>query len=65
MKRWLSRPPPGNILLAEIKYFHCNFGINMCLFDWLHDTIRHEDRIYGEDVFGGHGRPKILAIDKC
>ncbi|CAH1775221.1 unnamed protein product [Owenia fusiformis] len=38
------------------KYFHCNFGFNTKLFDWLHGTIRRTDRLYTEDTFGGQGK---------
>ncbi|KAL5010567.1 hypothetical protein ScPMuIL_012872 [Solemya velum] len=38
------------------RYFHCNFGFNSFLFDWLHGTLRRKDRVYGEDIFGGHGK---------
>lgn len=37
--------------------FHCNFGQHLMLFDRLHGTLRRTDRAYGEDVFGGRGRP--------
>ncbi|XP_063969345.1 uncharacterized protein LOC129281160 isoform X1 [Lytechinus pictus] len=37
------------------KYFHCNFGVNTMLFDKLHGTIRKEDRLYSETIFGGKG----------
>ncbi|XP_064595328.1 lathosterol oxidase-like [Liolophura sinensis] len=40
------------------RYFHCNFGANTKLFDWLHDTCRRKDRIYGEHIFGGRGKRK-------
>lgn len=40
------------------KYFHVNFGFNSYLFDWLHDTLDRSDRMYAEDIFGGHGKPK-------
>jgi len=38
------------------KYFHVNFGFNMKLWDWLHDTLRKTTRTYGEDVFWGKGK---------
>ncbi|KAK3106001.1 hypothetical protein FSP39_010589 [Pinctada imbricata] len=39
------------------RLFHVNFGFNSFLMDWLHDTLDKADREYGEDVFGGRGRP--------
>lgn len=38
------------------RYFHVNFGFNTYFFDWFHDTLRKENREYGEDVFGGRGK---------
>jgi len=38
------------------KYFHTNFGFNTKLWDWLHDTLRQETRVYGEDIFYGKGK---------
>jgi len=37
------------------KFFHCNFGQNTLWFDSFHDTLRTENRSYGEKIFGGHG----------
>ena len=39
------------------KYFHCNFGHNVMIFDRFHGTMRRKDRRYGEDVFYGKGAP--------
>lgn len=36
-------------------YFHCNYGHHTQVFDMVHGTVRRENRLYGEDVFGGHG----------
>lgn len=38
------------------KHFHVNFGFNTYFFDWFHDTLRKESRVYGEEVFGGRGK---------
>lgn len=38
------------------KYFHTNFGFNTKLWDWLHDTLRQETRVYGENIFYGKGQ---------
>lgn len=43
------------------RFFHCNFGFNMKLWDWMHDTLDRRDRIYAEDIFGGQGRPKTSS----
>ncbi|XP_077861419.1 lathosterol oxidase-like [Saccoglossus kowalevskii] len=40
------------------KYFHCNFGVNTKLFDWIHGTLRQPDRYYSEATFGGKGALK-------
>ncbi|XP_070545271.1 uncharacterized protein [Ptychodera flava] len=37
------------------QYFHCNYGFNTLLFDWLHGTLRRKDRFYSEKIFGGRG----------
>jgi sterol desaturase/sphingolipid hydroxylase (fatty acid hydroxylase superfamily) len=41
------------------RYFHVNFGFNSYFFDWFHDTLRKDDREYGEDIFGGKGKQPI------
>lgn len=46
-----------------LRYFHVNFGFNSYLFDWLHDTLRTDDRVYGEDIFGGKGQ-QLLSTKK-
>merc|ERR1712166_78887 len=38
------------------KYFHCNFGQHILLFDKICGTIRQETREYSEDIFGGKGK---------
>jgi len=38
------------------RYFHTNFGFNTKLWDWLHDTLRINTRVYGEDIFYGKGK---------
>ncbi|XP_054720239.1 putative methylsterol monooxygenase DDB_G0269788 [Uloborus diversus] len=38
------------------EFFHVNFGLNTKLFDYLHDTLRKEDRIYSENIFYGRGK---------
>lgn len=40
------------------KYFHCNFGQNLAIWDKFHDTFRKGDRQYGESIFGGRGVTK-------
>jgi len=40
------------------RYFHTNFGFNTKLWDWLHDTLRQDSRVYGEDIFYGKGKTK-------
>jgi len=39
------------------KYFHCNFGQHLTLWDKLHGTLRREGRIYNVSIFGGKGAP--------
>ena len=46
------------IVYNYFRYFHANFGFNLRLWDWLYGTLRRDDRIYGENIFGGKGRPK-------
>ncbi|KAJ8307455.1 hypothetical protein KUTeg_015539 [Tegillarca granosa] len=46
------------------RYFHCNFGFNSYLFDWMHGTLRVKEREYGEDIFGGFGRETTEKIKK-
>lgn len=46
------------------RYFHCNFGFNSYLFDWLHGTLRVKEREYGENIFGGFGRETTQKIKK-
>ena len=41
------------------RYFHVNFGFNSYFFDWFHDTLRKDDREYGEDIFDGKGKQPI------
>ncbi|XP_013397329.1 lathosterol oxidase-like [Lingula anatina] len=48
--------PPSTFHDNHHQYFHCNFGFNSLLFDWMFDTLRKEGRVYGEDIFGGRGR---------
>ncbi|CAC5412608.1 SC5DL [Mytilus coruscus] len=55
--------PPSIFHDNHHKYFHVNFGFNSYLFDWLHDTLRKEDRVYGEDIFGGKGQ-QLLSTKK-
>jgi lathosterol oxidase len=38
------------------RYFHCNFGQHILLFDQLGGTLRQEARKYSEDIFGGKGK---------
>ncbi|KFM72211.1 putative C-5 sterol desaturase 1, partial [Stegodyphus mimosarum] len=38
------------------EFFHVNFGLNSKLFDYLHGTLRKEDRIYSENIFSGYGK---------
>src|SRR5262249_19713082 len=46
-------------------HFHCNYGHHTAIFDRLHDTVRRDDRSYGEEVFGGKGAPLDgTAIEK-
>ena len=42
------------------RYFHCNFGQHILLFDRLGGTLREEARVYGEAVFGGRGSTAVL-----
>jgi lathosterol oxidase len=39
------------------KYFHCNFGQHLTLWDRFHGTLRRVSRRYGKEVFGGRGAP--------
>mmetsp|Transcript_19791 Transcript_19791/g.75878 ORF Transcript_19791/g.75878 Transcript_19791/m.75878 type:complete len:112 (-) Transcript_19791:84-419(-) len=43
------------------RYFHCNFGQNLAIWDKMHDTYRKGDRKYGESIFGGRGIAKRRA----
>ncbi|XP_048728398.2 uncharacterized protein LOC125646238 [Ostrea edulis] len=43
------------------KHFHVNFGFNTYFFDWFHDTLRKENRVYGEEVYGGRGKPTLKS----
>jgi len=38
------------------KYFHCNFGQHLMVFDKMHGTLRREKRAYGIENFGGRGK---------
>jgi lathosterol oxidase len=38
------------------RYFHCNFGQHILLFDQICGTIRQETREYSEEIFGGKGK---------
>nr|XP_002131054.1 lathosterol oxidase-like [Ciona intestinalis] len=49
--------PPVRFHDDHHKYFHVNFGFNTMLFDRYHDTIRHVNRKYAENIFGGKGAP--------
>ena len=40
----------------NFRYFHTNFGFNLKLWDWMHDTLHKSDRIYGENIFYGKGK---------
>ena len=42
-------------------FFHCNYGHHTQIFGRLHDTLRVDGRRYGEEVFGGHGAPPVVA----
>ena len=44
------------------RYFHVNFGFNSYFFDWLHGTLRREDREYNEEIFGGKGKKKQKSV---
>ncbi|XP_071155020.1 uncharacterized protein [Mytilus edulis] len=55
--------PPSIFHDNHHKYFHVNFGFNSYMFDWLHDTLRTDDRVYGEDIFGGKGQ-QLLSTKK-
>ncbi|XP_035213324.1 putative methylsterol monooxygenase DDB_G0269788 [Stegodyphus dumicola] len=46
------------------EFFHVNFGLNTKLFDYLHDTLRKEDRIYSESIFFGHGKEWAAATEE-
>lgn len=37
------------------KYFHCNFGQHLTVWDRFHGTLRRKSRKYGVKVFGGRG----------
>lgn len=43
------------------RHFHVNFGFNTYFFDWFHDTLRKESRVYGEEVYGGRGKPTLKS----
>ena len=38
------------------RYFHCNFGQHILLFDQLFGTLYDPSREYGESIFGGKGK---------
>ncbi|ELU10573.1 hypothetical protein CAPTEDRAFT_221649 [Capitella teleta] len=50
--------PPSQFHDDHHKYFHVNFGFNLRIWDWMHDTLRKEDRVYSEEIFGGRGLQK-------
>lgn len=58
MDSWFPWQPHTKFHDDHHRYFHCNFGFNTYLFDYLHGTLRKENRIYGEGVFGGKGKEK-------
>jgi len=35
------------------QYFHNNYGVTLILWDYLFNTLRRKDRLYGEDIFEG------------
>jgi lathosterol oxidase len=55
LRSWFPWQPPALFHDDHHKYFHCNFGQNSALWDWLHGTARVQGRRYGEHVFGGRG----------
>lgn len=57
--------PPSIFHDNHHKYFHVNFGFNSFFFDWFHDTLRREDREYGEDIFGGKGKQMVISKKLC
>ncbi len=54
-RSWLPWQPPTRFHDDHHKFFHCNFGQNLSLWDRLHDTLRRRGRRYGEQVYGGRG----------
>lgn len=56
MESWLPWQPNSMFHDDHHRYFHCNFGFNAYIFDWLHGTMRQKGRLYGESVFGGKGK---------
>jgi lathosterol oxidase len=50
--------PPPRFHDDHHVHFHVNYGQNMGLWDRLFGTYRRNDRVYGEEIFGGKGAPK-------
>lgn len=38
-------------------YFHVNYGQHLMIWNRLHDTLRRQNRRYGEGIFGRRGAP--------
>jgi lathosterol oxidase len=55
---WFPWQPPTRFHDDHHVHFHVNYGQNMGVWDRLFGTYRRNDRVYGEDVFGGRGAPK-------
>jgi lathosterol oxidase len=56
-RSWLPWQPPSQFHDDHHKYFHCNYGQNVGIWDRLHGTLRRQGRRYDEHTFGGRGAP--------
>jgi lathosterol oxidase len=54
-RSWLPWQGPSKFHDDHHKFFHCNFGQSMMLWDRLLGTLRRQGRRYGETVYGGKG----------
>jgi lathosterol oxidase len=62
---WFPWQPPPRFHDDHHAHFHVNYGQTLGLWDWVFDTWRRENRIYGEDVFGGRGAADPTASGHC
>jgi Delta7-sterol 5-desaturase len=44
------------------RFFHCNFGQNLYLWDWFHGTLARQHVEYGEHIFMDGGSPEDTIL---